>query len=69
MVNKDPFKFGLVVDSMVGMQEIVTKNLDEHLDDIQGVVGATILGDGSVVLILNPIDLYMSQSKGAGDHR
>ena len=67
VVNKEPFKFGLIVDSMVGMQEIVTKNLDEHLNDIQGVVGATILGDGSVVLILNPINLYMSQNKGASD--
>ncbi len=67
VVNKEPFKFGLIVDSMVGMQEIVTKNLDEHLNDIQGVAGATILGDGSVVLILNPINLYMSQNKGASD--
>jgi two-component system chemotaxis sensor kinase CheA len=69
VVNKEPFKFGLIVDSMVGMQEIVTKNLDEHLNDIQGVVGATILGDGSVVLILNPINLYLSQNKAAGDLR
>jgi two-component system chemotaxis sensor kinase CheA len=69
VVNKEPFKFGLIVDSMVGMQEIVTKNLDEHLNDIQGVAGATILGDGSVVLILNPINLYRSQHKGADDLR
>jgi two-component system chemotaxis sensor kinase CheA len=69
VVNKKPFKFGLIVDSMVGMQEIVTKNLDEHLNDIQGVAGATILGDGSVVLILNPINLYRSQHKGADDLR
>ncbi len=47
----------------------MTKNLDEHLNDIQGVAGATILGDGSVVLILNPINLYMSQNKGGGDLR
>ena len=45
------------------MQEIVTKNLDDSLQDIQGVSGVTIMGDGRVILILDPLSLYMA-SKG-----
>ena len=69
VINREPFNFGLIVDSILSIQEIVTKNLDEHLKDIEGVSGATILGDGSVVLILNPVNLYLSQKKGARDRR
>ena len=63
VINREPSKFGLMVDSVVGMQEIVTKNLDDSLQDIQGVSGVTIMGDGRVILILDPLSLYMA-SKG-----
>jgi len=60
VINREPSKFGLMVDSVVGMQEIVTKNLDDSLQDIQGVSGVTIMGDGKVILILDPLSLYMA---------
>jgi two-component system chemotaxis sensor kinase CheA len=46
-------KFGLVVDKLVGEEELVIKPLDETLVASDLVSGASILGDGTVVLILN----------------
>lgn len=46
-------KFGLVVDEMVGEQELVIKPLDETVVASELVSGASILGDGSVALVLN----------------
>jgi two-component system chemotaxis sensor kinase CheA len=44
---------GLVVDELIGQQQVVIKSLEENLDPVAGVSGATILGDGSVALILD----------------
>jgi two-component system chemotaxis sensor kinase CheA len=46
-------KIGLLVDSLVGQQEIVIKSLGNILTGIKQIAGATILGDGQVVLILD----------------
>jgi chemotaxis protein histidine kinase CheA len=46
-------KAGLVVDRLVGEEELVIKALDDHLVATDLVSGASILGDGTVVLILN----------------
>lgn len=46
-------KFGLLVDRLVGEEELVIKALDDDLASTDLVSGASILGDGSVVLILN----------------
>jgi chemosensory pili system protein ChpA (sensor histidine kinase/response regulator) len=48
----------LVVDQLLGGREIVVKTLGTHLRQLRGVTGATLLGDGRVVLILNPADLF-----------
>jgi two-component system chemotaxis sensor kinase CheA len=46
-------KFGLLVDKLVGEEELVIKALDDHLVSTDLVSGASILGDGTVVLILD----------------
>jgi two-component system chemotaxis sensor kinase CheA len=46
-------RFGLVVDSMVGEEELVIKALPGEIVSSDLVSGASILGDGTVVLILN----------------
>jgi two-component system chemotaxis sensor kinase CheA len=46
-------KFGLVVDKLVGEDELVIKAMDDQLVATDLVSGASILGDGTVVLILN----------------
>lgn len=45
--------FGLVVDELMGQQEIVIKPLGKSLEGVKEYVGATILGDGLVTLILD----------------
>jgi chemosensory pili system protein ChpA (sensor histidine kinase/response regulator) len=49
----------LVVDQLIGGREIVIKTLGSHLRKVHGVAGATLMGDGSVVLILNPSELVV----------
>lgn len=46
-------KFGIVVDGLLGEEELVIKTLDDHFTASDMVSGASILGDGRVVLILN----------------
>jgi two-component system chemotaxis sensor kinase CheA len=46
-------KFGLVVDRLVGEEELVIKPLDDKIVASDLVSGASVLGDGSVVMILN----------------
>jgi two-component system chemotaxis sensor kinase CheA len=46
-------KLGLVVDSVLRQQDILVKSLGDCLAKIKGVSGATILGDGQVVLVLD----------------
>jgi two-component system chemotaxis sensor kinase CheA len=48
---------GLVVDGIAGIRDVVVKPLDEVTGEAQGLAGCTILGDGRVVLILDPTGL------------
>ncbi|MDR0777197.1 MAG: hybrid sensor histidine kinase/response regulator [Azonexus sp.] len=45
------------VDELRGNQEVVVKNIGAQLARVVGIAGATVLGDGRVVLILNPVAL------------
>jgi chemosensory pili system protein ChpA (sensor histidine kinase/response regulator) len=45
------------VDEMLGNQEIVIKNIGVQLARLPGLAGATVLGTGEIVLILNPVQL------------
>jgi chemosensory pili system protein ChpA (sensor histidine kinase/response regulator) len=44
----------LLMDSLEGSREIVVKTLGPHIASVPGVTGATILGDGRVIMILDP---------------
>jgi two-component system chemotaxis sensor kinase CheA len=46
-------KVGLIVDSLVGQEEIVIKSMGEYLKGMEGIAGATIRGDGGVTLIVD----------------
>ena len=50
-------RFGLVVDQLIGNQEIVVKPLGSYVGKIEGFSGATILGDGSVACILDVVGI------------
>jgi two-component system chemotaxis sensor kinase CheA len=60
IVNKNSKPIGLVVDQIVSQQQVLIKSLQESLKGTKGVAGATILGDGSVSLILD-IDTLLSK--------
>jgi len=46
-------KAGFVVDGLVGQQDVVIKSLTGDLKGMQGIAGATILGDGRVAMIVD----------------
>jgi two-component system chemotaxis sensor kinase CheA len=46
--------YALLVDEMVSKQEVVIKNLGGFMQNLPGVAGAAILGDGSIALIIDP---------------
>jgi two-component system chemotaxis sensor kinase CheA len=60
-------KFGVVVDELVGEDELVIKALDDQSITTDLVSGASILGDGRVVLILNMIALMDRFTRGRAD--
>lgn len=47
----------LHVDEILGNQEIVMKAIGSQLARVPGIIGATVMGDGSIVLIVNPVQL------------
>lgn len=57
IVETNNNKYGLVVDELIGQQQVVIKSLDENSKSIDGISGATILGDGKVSLILDMVKL------------
>lgn len=46
-------KLGVIVDTLVGQEEIVIKSMGDYLQGIEGIAGATIRGDGRVTLIVD----------------
>jgi two-component system chemotaxis sensor kinase CheA len=53
VVEIDGRRAALLVDALVGQQQLVVKSLDTNLHSVRGAAGATILGDGRVALILD----------------
>ena len=63
-------KIALHVDTLVPNQEVVIKNVGPQLSRLIGVSGATVLGNGDIVLILNPVTLAHARpvvQAGLGD--
>lgn len=53
VVESDDQKVGLMVDDLLAQQQVVIKSLNDNYQQVNGVSGATILGDGSVAMILD----------------
>jgi two-component system chemotaxis sensor kinase CheA len=53
VVEVDNRRAALLVDSLIGQQQLVVKSLETNLHAVPGIAGATILGDGRVALILD----------------
>ncbi len=60
LIETTKYRFALFVDALVGQQQVVIKSLEQHYKRVQGIAGATIMGDGSVALILDVESLALS---------
>ncbi|SHJ91318.1 chemotaxis protein CheA [Paramaledivibacter caminithermalis] len=58
VVKKGDKIAGLVVDNLIGQQEVVIKSLGKYLSGIKVIAGATILGNGQIALIVDPNSLF-----------
>ena len=46
-------KYGIVVDELIGQLQVVMKSLEANYERVDGVSGATILGDGRIAMIVD----------------
>ncbi|MCK5684777.1 Hpt domain-containing protein [bacterium] len=60
IVEADGVQIGLLADKLVGQQQVVIKNLGKMFEGIDGIAGGTIMPDGKVGLILDPVGLLKS---------
>jgi two-component system chemotaxis sensor kinase CheA len=60
---------GIVVDRILGQREIVVRSISDPLLQVKGIAGATELGDGRIVLILDPAALVSADRSGHGGGR
>jgi chemosensory pili system protein ChpA (sensor histidine kinase/response regulator) len=59
-------QLAFIVEHLVEAREVVVKSMGTVLRRVEGVVGATLMGDGSVVLIVNPSDLAPADLEEGG---
>jgi two-component system chemotaxis sensor kinase CheA len=52
-ISVDDKKFGIIIDEVIETQEIVVKSISHVFEQLKSISGATILGDGSVILIID----------------
>jgi chemotaxis protein histidine kinase CheA/ActR/RegA family two-component response regulator len=64
LINEGRFRVAMLVDDVLSQQEIVSKPLGPHLVGVPGMSGATVLGNGQVVLILELHELLAQRPNG-----
>ena len=69
IVGSGEKKVGLMVDSLIGEEDVVIKPLRNRYTNSPGIAGATILGDGTVALILDVSQLLELGLKREMDER
>lgn len=67
ILQSDGKKAALLVDGLVGQQQVVVKNLESNYRKVAGISGATILGDGGVSLILDVTNLMRSSLQSTAE--
>jgi two-component system chemotaxis sensor kinase CheA len=66
VIESDGKRAGVLVDDLLAQQQVVIKSLESNFKPVAGVAGATILGDGTVALIIDVPDLIRSVGKLGG---
>lgn len=65
IMQAEDLRFALIVDHLIGQQQVVVKNLEANYRKVPGISAATILGDGSVALIVDVFALRRATKLGA----
>jgi two-component system chemotaxis sensor kinase CheA len=68
IVEHEDRRTALLVDGLLGQQQVVIKSLETHFRKVEAIAGATILGDGRVSLILDVPGLIGLARRGAPHH-
>lgn len=66
LLSSGNYQIALHVDEILQNQEIVTKPIGSQLIRVPGIMGATVLGDGQVILVMNPVQLANREDMAAG---
>ena len=69
VVKMGGWSVGLVVDSLIELQEIMVKSMGKSMGEIKGIAGVSILGDGQVVLIVDVPSLIQYSLKAVKEQR
>ena len=54
-------RYGIIVDQLLGKQQVVIKSLERHYKKVDGISGATIMGDGKVAMIIDVDNLMKNE--------
>ncbi|MGK4781153.1 chemotaxis protein CheW, partial [Salmonella enterica] len=68
ILDSEGKKIALQIDELVGQQQVVVKNLETNYRKVPGISGATILGDGSVALIVDVSALMRETRAGHSEN-
>ncbi|NUA29415.1 hybrid sensor histidine kinase/response regulator [Cupriavidus basilensis] len=67
VVRSGAERIAVHVDEVIGNREVVVKHIGPHLARLEGIAGATTLGDGEIVLIYNPVVLAQRFARERGE--
>ena len=62
LLHSGTLRLAIHVDELLGNSEVVVKNIGPQLSQAPGVEGATIMGDGEIILIINPVKLMQREN-------
>ncbi len=66
LLRSGTYRTAVHVDEIMGNQEVVMKPMGTQLARVPGMIGATVLGDGAIVLVINPVQLANREALSVG---
>lgn len=66
LLRSGTYRTAVHVDEIIGNQEVVMKSMGTQLARVPGMIGATVLGDGAIVLVINPVQLANREALSIG---
>lgn len=66
LLRSGAYRTALHVDEIIGNQEVVMKPMGTQLAHVPGMIGATVMGDGAIILVINPVLLANREALSVG---